>query len=241
MIYQLSTKKTTNSLNDFLSYEKNETKMKKTFNINIGGYPFTIDEDAYEHLKEYLDALHQHFQTYEGADEIISDIESGTAEILQARLENRTIVSMTDVQAAIARMGTPEDFGAETRFEEDMNYAKSNTSNSKYKTGKRLYINPDDKVIGGVCSGLTAYFGIEDPVWLRIAFALLAFGSVGIIIPIYIVLMIILPEPKTAAQKLEMRGEPIDVNSIARVVEEGIEGISNTITQITDEFTKKKK
>jgi phage shock protein PspC (stress-responsive transcriptional regulator) len=241
MTYQLSTKKTINSLNDILSDQQNDIKMKKTININLGGYPFTIDDDAYEHLKEYLDALRQHFQTYESADEIISDIESGTAEILNTRLENRTIISRSDIQAAIARMGTPEDFGAETRFEEDMNYGKSNTSNNKYKTGKRLYINPEDKVIGGVCSGLTAYFGIADPVWLRIGFAILGFGSVGVFIPIYIILMIILPEPKTAAQKLEMRGEPIDVNSIARVVEEGIEGISNTITQITDEFTKKKK
>jgi len=86
-----------------------------------------------------------------------------------------------------------------------------------------------------------AYFGVEDPVWLRIAFALLAFGSVGVIIPVYIVLMIILPKAETASQKLEMRGEPIDVNSIAKAVENGIDNISNTITQLTDEFTKKKK
>jgi phage shock protein PspC (stress-responsive transcriptional regulator) len=215
--------------------------MKKTFDINLGGYPFTIDEDAYEHLKEYLDALRHHFQHHDGAEEIISDIESGTAEILHTRLENRKIIAMNDVQAAIARMGTPEDFGAETNFKEDMKYSENNASSKKYKTGKRLYVNPEEKVIGGVCSGMSAYFGIEDPVWLRILFALLAFGSVGFIIPIYIVLLIILPEAKTAAQKLEMRGQTIDVNSITRVVEEGVAGISNTITQITDEFSKKKK
>jgi phage shock protein PspC (stress-responsive transcriptional regulator) len=215
--------------------------MKKTFDINLGGYPFTIDEDAYEHLKEYLDALRHHFQHHNGAEEIISDIESRTAEIMQTRLESRKIISMNDVQTAIARMGTPEDFGAETRFEEDMNYGRNEASNEKYKTGKRLYVNPEEKVIGGVCSGMSAYFGIEDPVWLRIAFAVLAFASAGIMIPIYIVLLIILPEAKTAAQKLEMRGKPIDVNSITRVVENGVEGISKTITQITDEFSKKKK
>ena len=215
--------------------------MKKTFDINLGGYPFKIDEDAYEHLKAYLDALRQHFQHHDGAEEIISDIESRTAEIIHVRLENRKIITMSDVQAAIARMGTPEDFGAEAYFEEDMSFEKNNQSNGQYKTGKRLYINPDEKIIGGVCSGLSAYFGVEDPVWLRITFAALALGSVGMIIPIYFILMFILPEAKTAAQKLEMRGEPIDVNSITRVVEEGVEGISKTITQITDEFSKKKK
>lgn len=216
--------------------------MNMTFNINLGGYPFTIDDDAYEHLKQYTDALRQHFQTYESADEIISDIESRIAELFNTRLENRRIVNINDVHAAIARMGTPEDFGAETMFEEDMKYSKSESESTyNYKTGKRLYVNPDDKVISGVCSGLSAYFGIEDPVWLRIAFALLAFGSVGVIIPVYIVLMIILPKAETASQKLEMRGEPIDVNSIAKAVESGIDNISNTITQLTDEFTKKKK
>ncbi|MFK7947878.1 MAG: PspC domain-containing protein [Saprospiraceae bacterium] len=216
--------------------------MNKTFNINLGGYPFTIDEDAYEHLKQYTDALRKHFQTYEGADEIISDIESRMAELFNTRLENRQIVNINDVHAAIARMGTPEDFGAEPLFEEDIKYSKTESdSKYNYKTGKRLYANPDDQVIGGVCSGLSAYLGIEDPVWLRIAFAVLAFGSVGFIIPVYIVLMIILPKAKTASQKLEMRGEPFDVNSIAKAVEDSINGISNTITQITDEFTKKKK
>lgn len=213
-----------------------------TFNINLGGYPFTIDEDAYEHLKHYTDALRKHFQTYEGADEIIGDIESRMAELFNTRLENRQIVNINDVQAAIARMGTPEDFGAEPLFEEDLKYGKrESASDYNYKTGKRLYINPDDKVISGVCSGLSAYFGIEDPVWLRIAFALLVFGSVGFIIPAYIVLTVILPKAETASQKLEMRGEPIDVNSIAKAVENGIDNISNTITQLTDEFTKKKK
>lgn len=213
--------------------------MNKTFNINLGGYPFTIDEDAYLHLKQYLDALRQHFQSYDSADEIITDIESRTAELIHTRLENRKIINLNDIQAAIARMGTPEDFGSESFFEEDMEYGKTDTSN-KYNTGKRLYLNPEDKVIGGVCSGMSAYFGIHDPVWIRILFAVLAFGSVGFIIPLYFILMMILPKAETAAQKLEMQGKPIDVNSIAKVVQEGVDGISNTITQITDEFTKKK-
>ena len=128
--------------------------MNKTFNINLGGYPFTIDDDAFEHLKQYTDALRKHFQTYEGADEIISDIESRMAELFNNRLENRSILSINDVQAAIARMGTPEDFGADALFEDDLKYGKSE-SKYNYKTGKRLYINPDDKVIAGVCSGLS--------------------------------------------------------------------------------------
>jgi phage shock protein PspC (stress-responsive transcriptional regulator) len=216
--------------------------MNKVFNINIGGYPFTIDDDAYEHLKRYMDALHNHFRTYQGADEIIEDIESRMAELFNSRLENRQIITINDVQGAIARMGTPEDFGADSVFEEESTFAKSSQRTTyQYKTGKRLYANPDDKIIAGVCSGLSAYLGIHDPVWVRIAFAVFGFMTVGTLVAVYIILMVILPKAETASQKLEMRGEPIDVNSIAKAVEDGIGNISNTITQLTDELTKKKK
>ena len=216
--------------------------MNKIININLGGYPFTIDDDAYEHLKRYIDGLRLHFRTFQGADEIIEDIESRLAELFNNRLENRQIITNNDVQAAIARMGTPEDFGSDSVFEEEMNYAKSsNKTTYNYRTGKRLYANLDDKIISGVCSGLSAYFGIHDPVWVRIAFVVFSFVTAGTLAIIYFVLMVILPKAETASQKLEMRGEPIDVNSIAKAVEDGLGNISNTITQLTDEFTKKKR
>jgi phage shock protein PspC (stress-responsive transcriptional regulator) len=209
--------------------------MNKILHINLSGYPLSIDDDAYEHLKQYLDALRKHFKNHEGSQEIISDIESRTAEIIQQRLENRKIVTMSDVQAAIIRMGTPEDFGAENNFEEKTQTMNTNTN---YQTGKRLYKNIDEKVVGGVCSGLAAYFGINDPVWVRIAFVILTV-AVGFGIPIYILLLIILPEAVTTSQKLEMRGEPIDVNSISKAVQDGVEEISNKITKIADDFKNK--
>jgi phage shock protein C len=209
--------------------------MNKILHINLSGYPFSIDDDAYEHLKQYLDALRSHFKNHEGSQEIISDIESRTAEIIDKRLENRKIVTMSDVQAAIVRMGTPEDFGAENTFDEQKQTMNTNTN---YQTGKRLYKNPDEKVIAGVCSGLAAYFGVNDPVWVRIAFVILTV-AVGFGIPIYLVLLFILPDAETRTQKLEMRGESIDVNSIAKAVQDGVEEISNKITKMADDFKKK--
>ncbi len=209
--------------------------MNKILHINLSGYPFSIDDDAYEHLKQYLDALRNHFQKHEGSQEIINDIESRTAEIIQQRLENRKIVTMSDVQAAIVRMGTPEDFGAENIFDEEKQTMNTHTN---YKTGKRLYKNPDDKIVGGVGSGLAAYFGINDPVWIRIAFVL-ATVAAGFGIPLYIILLIILPDAETTSQKLEMRGEPIDVNSIAKAVQDGVEEISNKINKMADDFKNK--
>ena len=104
------------------------------------------------------------------------------------------------------------------------------------KTGKRLFRNEDEKIIGGVASGLSAYFGISDPVWIRLGFLFLAISGVGIL-P-YIVLWIIVPKAKTAGDKLEMRGEPVNVHSIARTVEEELTDLSERITEMTKDFGK---
>ena len=142
--------------------------MNKIVNINLGGYPLNMDEDAYDYLKGYLGAIHRHFEVSEGYDEITSDIEVRLAEIFQDQLGDRSIVSMQDVEAAISVMGTPEEFGAEPMEEQTYHSSSSKSGKTKIKTGKRLFRNPEDKVVGGVCSGLAAYFGINDPLWVRI-------------------------------------------------------------------------
>ncbi|MEO6131201.1 MAG: PspC domain-containing protein, partial [Saprospiraceae bacterium] len=105
------------------------------------------------------------------------------------------------------------------------------------KTGKRLYRDKDDKVIGGVCSGLAAYFGIQDAVWVRIAFVLLAlaFGSSFIV---YLVLWAIVPAAKTVSDRLEMMGEPTNVNNIAKAIKDELEEMGD---KIQDKFSKKSK
>ena len=141
--------------------------MNKILHINLGGYPFTIDEDAYQHLSNYLATIHRHFRSSEGYEEITSDIEGRMAELFQEQLNARSIVTIKDVEAAISIMGTPEEFGADPIDEAP---SASSQSSSKFKTGKRLFRNPEDQAVAGVCSGIAAYFGIEDPIWIRLAF-----------------------------------------------------------------------
>lgn len=227
--------------------------MNKVFNINLGGYPFTIDENAYHHLKQYLGAIDEHFKNSEGFEDITTDIEARLAEIFQEKLSGRQIVSLRDVTDAINIMGTPEDFGAESNYtgvpEEEAHKKTPNYQSKKseqsakspfQKFGKRLYRNPDEIIIGGVASGISAYFGIEDPVWIRIAFVVFTLSG-GLGIPLYIILWIALPEARTAKQKLEMRGEKIDVNSIAKTIEEEIIQMKERITGLGEELTKKQK
>ncbi len=221
--------------------------MNKIFNVNLGGYPFTIDEDAYHQLNKYLDTIRRHFADSEGCDEILDDIEVRMAELFQERIKGKAIVSNKDLDEVVKILGRPEDFGAEELDDdyEETSYSKKKKSTfTGMKTGKRLFRNSDEKIIGGVASGLSAYFGISDPVWIRLLFVLFMVGG-GVAVPLYIVLWIIVPEAKTAGEKLEMHGEPVNVNNIARKVEEELNDLSERITEMTKdlgkEFKSKKK
>ncbi|MEM6726423.1 MAG: PspC domain-containing protein [Bacteroidota bacterium] len=216
--------------------------MNKIVSINLGGYPFTIDEDAYELLTKYLDSIRAHFKDSEGCEEIVADIEARLAELCQENLDGNPILTLKDVQKAIQTMGRPEEFGAEAEETSHSDKAAGSGSgkgkNFKIKTGKKLFRNMDDKVIGGVCSGLSAYFGIQDPTILRVIVAI-AFFAGGIGFLPYIILWVVVPEAKTAADKLAMRGEPINVNSIAKTIQEEVEKIARSITEFGEEMNEK--
>jgi phage shock protein PspC (stress-responsive transcriptional regulator) len=216
--------------------------MNKVFNINLGGYPFTIDEDAFEHLDKYLQTIHRHFKQSEGYEEIVSDIESRLAEIFQESLSGKQIVTSKEVKNAISTMGTPEEFGAEPIEEMhrgSQDYAETTSrAKTKYRTGKRLFRNPEDEVVGGVCSGIASYFGIEDPLWVRIAFVVLAITG-GFAIPAYIILWAILPKAETASDRLAMRGDAVNVNNIGKIIEEEIDHISKKVNELGAEAEQK--
>ena len=216
--------------------------MNKVVNINLGGYPFSIDTDAYEYLSRYLKTIHRHFKKSEGYEEITSDIEARMAELFQESMGNQLIVTSDVVEDAISIMGTPEDFGATSIDEKDYSQ-QTNSSQStahNYKTGKRLFRDPEDEVVSGVCSGIAAYFGIEDPLWVRLGFvAFTATGGFGI--PVYILLAILVPKAKTSGDRLAMRGDAINVSNIAKLVEEEFSNISDKLSEMTDNWDSKKK
>lgn len=218
--------------------------MNKVLNINLGGYPFTIDDDAFEHLENYLDTIHAHFKKSEGYEEITSDIEARMAELFQEQLNGRSIVTIRIVETCIGIMGTPEEFGAEALGEEDDFYEKtqahSSSKQTNYQTGKKLFRDPDDTTVGGVCSGIAAYFGVEDPLWVRLLFVLGFFsGTIGLWA--YIILWIIIPEAKSAGDRLAMRGEPINVSNIGKIIEDEIDVFADKLDEIGSELGSKKK
>ena len=221
--------------------------MNKVFNINLGGQPLTIDEDAYRLLENYLQSLHNHFRASEGYEEIMSDIEARLGELIREGMDKRAIVMIQDVKNTVSIMGKPEEFGAEpmdetgkaaeTATKDQNTEGPSNAGNgqklgkkSPIQTGKRLFRDEDNKVIGGVCSGLAAYFGVQETVWVRLTvFFLGIFTGLGFFL--YVVLWIIIPKAKTTADRLAMRGEPIDVNSIAKSIETGFDDLSKKVNE----------
>ncbi len=316
--------------------------MKKVININFQGRVVPIEESAYEMLKQYTDSLRRYFDKEEGRDEIINDIESRIAELFNDRLKKgATCITDDDVNKVIATLGRPEEFDAEGVYEttaaadggnETRTENQTQTENTGgYTQSKRLYRNENDKILGGVCSGLANYLNI-DPVisriifglsffvgglgfllyiilwivvpskslytnikkrlyrsvddriiggvagglagyldvkvfWVRFVFALpiilavfaevlesvfdiynngnvrFAFngGFGGTLFVTYIILWIVLPEARTASEKLEMRGEKVDLNSIRNTVMEDLQGFKEKAQKFGEEVKEKSK
>lgn len=168
--------------------------MKKNISINISGIIFHIEEDGYEHLKNYLESINQYFASFDDNHEIIADIEGRIAEIFLSKLnEGKQIITLEDIEALITTMGSVKDFQSIEESEEptDKEY-NSKQESSSYKAERKLYRDTNRKVLGGVCSGLSHYFGI-DSLWVRLLFILLT-PAAGVLVIAYIIMWIVIPE-----------------------------------------------
>jgi len=201
--------------------------MKKSIKINLAGLVFHIDEDAYQKLKEYLHAITEQFKELEEGEEIINDIESRIAEIFQGYIdEHKEVITIGDVETMITIMGKPEEYLNGEEFTEETGKKKT----YRYKTAKRLYRDPNDAILGGVCGGLGAYFGI-DPLWFRLIFIFLTLGYLSGVL-IYLILWVVVPRATTHTQKLEMRGEHITIKNIEKSVKEEYENVKDNLKNV---------
>ncbi|MES2568394.1 MAG: PspC domain-containing protein [Bacteroidota bacterium] len=210
--------------------------MNKTVTINISGIIFHIEEDAFNKLSKYLSTISGYFSKADGGNEIMSDIESRIAEMLQSRTSAvKQVVLMSDVDFVMDSMGKPEEFAGDTS---DNTGSSERAENYDTYAGepikKRLYRDGDSKVLGGVCSGIGHYFGI-DTVWLRIALLLMFFFA-GTGLLLYIILWIAIPEAKTTAERLAMKGAKADINNISKAVKEEAEQFKKRMEKYGSEF-----
>jgi phage shock protein C len=228
--------------------------MNKIIQINLAGQAISIDESAYEILKKYLRTLEKHFKNTESGNEILSDIEARISELFHTKLKgNHTFINEQDVTEATELMGSLSDMGVDEE-EPAQSPPKENTTSSQYQSkSKKLFRDPEDKILGGVCSGVGAYLGLDVSVVRLITLLFLLFGGLTII-P-YIILWIVIPEARTAQDKYRMHGETPDLNDIVDSVrneannvasnlkknsslEAGLKRIGNVVEEIIRIFAK---
>ncbi len=209
--------------------------MNKTININLGGFFFHIDEVAYQKLQRYLESISKSLSDDpQGKNEIIADIEARISELLSEKITDaRQVVNESDIDDIIVIMGQPEDYAEAEQGYNDANYSYKRNSAS----GKKLFRDGDDKFLGGVASGIAHYLDL-DTIWVRLALlALFVFGGFGVLL--YIILWILLPEAKTTAEKLQMEGEPVNIDNIEKKIREEFNNVSENVSDFANKASEK--
>jgi phage shock protein PspC (stress-responsive transcriptional regulator) len=182
--------------------------MKKTVSINIKGQNFLIEEDAYELLKDYIQRLNTTLKNEIGGKDIIEDVELRIAELCTSKLtDKKQVIEISDIEEIIAMLGDPSVFIDEDSEQE----TNTSGSNSYESSEKKLFRDPDNVKIAGVCSGLAVYIGIDATIVraLFVIFFMLGFGFF-----LYIILIIIIPKATSSVDRLRMKGQAITVESI---------------------------
>jgi phage shock protein PspC (stress-responsive transcriptional regulator) len=210
--------------------------MNKTVNINLAGIVFHIDEDAFEILNNYLNTLKNHFKNEEGGDEILKDIEGRIAELFTERMIKKEAISLTDISEITTIMGDPSQYDDEIEQGQSQEYQHKEEDLRKGKR-RKVFRDEEGRMIGGVCSGLAHYFDIN-VFWSRIIFI----GMLFLIGPgapfLYLMFWIALPSAKTTAEKLEMKGEKVNINNIEKNIKDELNIIEDKIRDFDRKFTK---
>lgn len=203
--------------------------MEKTIIINIGNTIIHIEESAYELLKAYLNEVKQYFANHADDLEIVTDIENRIAELLTEQLEEqkKQVVDSTNVNSVIAQMGKVKDFDTVEEGEEEP--VINNAYQHQYAE-KKLYRDMDDRVVAGVCAGIAHYVN-ADPKWIRVATVLTFFlGGSGILV--YALLWIIMPKAKSRIERMEMKGEPANLQGFQKNLDEELLAVKERLGEV---------
>ncbi len=200
--------------------------MNKTININLAGLFFHIDEDAYNRLQKYLNAVRRSFSGTQGSEEIMSDIEARIAELfLEKRANELQVISIAHVEEVITIMGQPEDYEVDEDIFEEPKRSKSKHKDGAQPPFKRpLFRDTLNGYVGGVSAGLGHFAGI-DPIWVRVLWVISLFPSGGFSILLYLLLWVIVKDAVSTNQRLAMMGKEINISNIGEKVQSGFDEV----------------
>lgn len=205
--------------------------MKKTLSIHLGRQLFTIEEDAYERLQDYLAKLKQSLSGESGVEDILEDIEMRCAELLQAKIseQNLIVVRISEVEQIIESLGEPEVISENTTSEgEKQSYTQEEKSGQR-----RLFRDAQNGTIGGVCTGLATYLNI-DPVVIKILFVIAMFMGFGFFL--YLILWIVVPNVKTPSDRLQLKGKPVTVETLKEEIGKSAERVKEDAINASNKF-----
>lgn len=209
--------------------------MKKTIHVEIADVDFILNGEAYDLLKDYLDQLSSLFAGLDEKEEIISDIEARIAEKLFALSKKSSVVTHDHVHKILSKIGSPDEiYQVLGGFDLDQ----------KPNVKPQLFRDPENAIIGGVCSGIGAYFG-TDPVIVRIVFLIfILLGGAGVLV--YALLWIIIPKADTPAKRRKMHGTKNILSRIDRGLNQigeklHLSKVSQTIEEKVSQPRRKKK
>lgn len=219
--------------------------MKKTYNINLAGMPFVIDEDAYTMFSQYLDTIAHLYRDSEANRELELDIETRAAELFREIMgDSQCIITLQMTEMVINRIGQPEEFDdieierrpdssgedmEEIEVTEEKRQGPPPPPSPEHAGGKRLFRNPENAMLGGVCSGLAAYLN-ADPTWIRLIAILLFFLSASTVSIVYLVLWVVLPPAVTPLEQMQMYGREPTFTNIANTVKEMYNNVRDNAT-----------
>jgi phage shock protein PspC (stress-responsive transcriptional regulator) len=200
--------------------------MKKTLSVNLGGSVYPIDEDAYQELMDYLQDVKRHLGDEASSEEVLNDIEQRISELFTQWMQGRRqVITAADVQRVIAILGRPEEYesvdGEAKNEAEPQKGDNSRSSNQEERRGgphRRLYRDTENSILGGVCSGVAVYLNVSVVLIRLLYFFLIWFWGTGFLF--YFLCWLIIPEARTAAQRLEMQGEDVTIENIEKKVRE---------------------
>ena len=200
--------------------------MKKTINIHLCQQIFTLDEDACKLLEEYLSSTRTYFSRMDDGEEISNDIETRVSELLgEYKAQGYACITMKQVEEIIARIGNPEEMIQNEEQQQERNNTDGEVPPIPERTvfvERKFFRDPETAMLGGVISGLCHYFGFKDVTLWRLIFVVLCFFSFSISVIAYALLYIIIPPAVTPEERLQMRGEPINFQSINEEVMKGV-------------------
>ena len=225
--------------------------MERIIQINIAGRVISIEDSAYILLSDYMGALERQFAQEEGNDEIIQDIEHRIAELFSIAMQSGSnAINKADVQKVIDTLGPASEIGGEEYIPLPKNLPVVHAARARQEEYerrqygyRRIYRDPQDKLIGGVCSGLARYFDV-DPTIIRLIAVILLLGF-GIGLLAYIIAWIVIPVARTPYDMNYMHGgDPMDIHKMASSMQDELQDLKKRGEQMSrdlrDFFNKKK-